>query len=1672
MTTFGKVVLDGGYQMLQRFSDREDLDRLSCFAASACDLTLRCVVVILALGASTAVVPAQMMSLPEKFEAAGSGAATYSIPIAVPPGTAGMVPALTLQYSSQGGNGMVGMGWSLGGLPAITRCPRNIVQDGVVGAVNYDANDKFCMDGQRLVAISGAYGANGTEYRTEIESFNRVISLGAAGTGPASFEVRTKSGQVMLFGTTADSRPSTSTGTGRSWLLNRIQDSKSNYLTVQYSNDEINGQVYPIRIDYTGNTAAGLAPYNSVQFVYETRSDLIRVYNAGSISLSGMRLTNIQTYTGSTLVSNYVLAYEQAPVSLRSRLTSVTLCAAGGTCLPATSFAWTNGGTGSFTEFSGPIGYDFGAPPQSTWTPISGDFNGDGKNDFLLVKNSTIETFLSNGDRSFNRIEQGTGIDLGAPPTAGNARLLVVGDFNADGKTDFLFFVAGSSVGVLQTFLSNGNGTFTRIESGIAGSFGNLSIFWLISGDFNFDGRSDFALASNTTLIRFLSTGNGTFTRSDVSLPTSYGLRTDGVFNFLSGDFNGDGRTDFTVVGNNGFHTYLGNESGAFTRVDQAACCWGTPPTASWTPFSGDFNGDGKTDFALVSGINFNTYLSKGDGTFAHAYQSIAPGTLGVPPTANWAPISGDINGDGRSDITVRGGNILSTFISDGNGTFTNIAQNTPSNLGSPPSSWLLLSLDYRGIGRSDIIGLSVSTIVGYEGGGGGAGDLLASITTGLGATTSITYTPLTQSSVYTKDTNATYPLQDVIGPAYVISRVDTSNGIGGTYSTTYRYVGAKGDVAGHGYLGFRQMITTDLQTNLIQTTTFRQDFPFIGMVASKTTFAAAQSLRGTSNGFEFRNAGGAATVSTPSITSAPYRLQMTSNTEGNTDLDGTVMPTVTTTTQYDAFNNPTQVVVSTPDGFSKTTTNTYTNDTANWLLGRLTASTVTSQAPQQPGLFCSLPWGATIGNGQSVTAYSAANPPVGQTCSALAQTRTCTNGVLSGGFTQQSCADNCALPWGGTISSGQSVTAYSASNVSVGQTCTAVAQTRTCSNGSLGGSYSNKTCVQQQRIYLTAGASWIVPLDWTNGNNTIEVIAGGGGGSAVAGGRGAGGGGAYSKSANVTLTVGSTVAFAVGTGGPAGNAGGDTYFCNSSSNCASISGTAVVVGAKGGSGATNTAGAAGGGSAGGVGMVRFSGGAGGSNTVPTGCQGGGAGGGAAGPNGAGANGGSGGTCSGAGGGGGGGGTAGASGNSGGGGGLGANSAGTVNGTGGSMSTQAGVASTPGSSANSSSGGGGGAGNNLTLANGIHSAGAAGGAGTEWDSSHGSGGGGGGGQGNGTGVGGAAGLYGAGGGAGSGTAASASGARGIVVITYMPTVPLQRIYLTSGSSWTVPFDWNNASNAIEAIGGGGGGGGGTAVKGGGGGGAYSKVQNISLVPGATVTFAAGNGGSVGSVGGDTYFCNSSSNCASISGTAVVVGAKAGSGAASVGSAPGGASASGVGSIRYSGGAGGQGFNNGCQGGGAGGGAAGPNGAGANGAGGGSCSGGGGGGGGGGTAGASGAGGLGANAAGAVTGSGGAMSTIAGVASTPGLSSSSSGGGGGAGNNLSSNGIHNAGAAGGSGTEWDSLHGSGGGGGGGQGSAQGVGGAAGVYGAGGGGGSGNSASRGGAQGLVVITYTPQ
>ena len=105
-------------------------------------------------------------AIPAQFRVDESGAATYSIPLSTVPGTAGVVPQLSLEYSSQGGYGPLGRGWSLGGTSVISRCRATreagdfivdgVVTDGEPAPINYTASDRYCLDGQRLLLSANA----------------------------------------------------------------------------------------------------------------------------------------------------------------------------------------------------------------------------------------------------------------------------------------------------------------------------------------------------------------------------------------------------------------------------------------------------------------------------------------------------------------------------------------------------------------------------------------------------------------------------------------------------------------------------------------------------------------------------------------------------------------------------------------------------------------------------------------------------------------------------------------------------------------------------------------------------------------------------------------------------------------------------------------------------------------------------------------------------------------------------------------------------------------------------------------------------------------------------------------------------------------------------------------------------------------------------------------------------------------------------------------------------------------------------------------------------------------------------------------------------------------------------------------------------------------------------
>jgi virulence plasmid B protein/glycosyltransferase TcdB-like subunit of Tc toxin len=845
------------------------------------------------------------------FQVSEGGAAQYSIPVRIPPGVGGMEPKISLSFNSMAGNGLAGVGWSIEGLSAITRCPQTAAQDGITGGargINYDSTDRYCLDGQRLVAITGAYGADGTEYRTERESFTKIISNGVAGNGPAWFKVWTKSGQVLEYGNTPDSRIEAQGRTSvRVYAANRISDSVGNYVKFFYTEDSGAGEYYPEHIEYGANATIGDAPRASVVFAYATRPDPLFANVAGSAIRTSVRLTSVRTYLGSAMLTDYRLAYEQGTATGRSRLIGVTECNGdGSSCLPQVTFAWQEPALIS-ENWTWGGGHGIG---DLGWQLV--DLFGDGK-PVYWTHSSTGWHYATrlNPDGTLQNWTWGGGHGVGDSGWA-------VGDLFGDGRQ---VYWTHQSWGHHYATRLNPDGTLQNWTWG--GGHGVGDSGWQLADLFG-DGRKVYWTHSSDGT-HYATRLNPDGTLQNWTWGGGHGIGDAG---WALADLFGEGRQLYWTHQSWGHH-YA-------TRLNPDGTL------QNWTWGGGHGIGDSGWSLGNLFGDGREVYWTHSTTGWHYATRLNPDGTL-----QNWTWGGGhgvgdsgwqlvDLFGDGRQVYWTHhsyGWHYATRLNPDG--TLQNWTWGGGHGIGD--SGWALG--DLFGDGRQvywthQSYGWHYATRFATL-----KPDLLTSINNGAGKLTNIAYSPLTSPGVYAKQSGATYPVKDVQEPFYVVSSASSPDGVGGTRSLNYFYSGAKADQSGGGFLGFQQVQTTDAATGIRTSASFRQDYPFQGlpMSSSKTT-PSGVVLNQVSNSW--------ADSVFPNATGRYHISNLMQTVETGKDLNGTVLPTVTTSTTYDSYGNAKSVSVSTGDGNSKVTANDYANDAAKWFLGRLLRSQVTSTAP------------------------------------------------------------------------------------------------------------------------------------------------------------------------------------------------------------------------------------------------------------------------------------------------------------------------------------------------------------------------------------------------------------------------------------------------------------------------------------------------------------------------------------------------------------------------------------------------------------------------------------------------------------------------------------------------------------------------------------------------------
>ncbi len=510
------------------------------------------------------------------------------------------------------------MGFQLNGLDAIERDLRY--------PVNWDDTDHFMYNGQKLI-----YDQGDGYYHTEIESYLRIYFQ------DGYWIVKSKDGIVRYYGATPNSFIDAvgHSGKARVWALNKVEDAFWNFFTIQYTEDTDNGDYYPSEIMYTQNQYCFLSRTKTIEFSYSARTDHYPEYNPSKVDMDRI-LESITVKADGNIVREYSFVYETGNETKRQRLTKIKEKGINGS------------GERELYDFSWQVSSDFGDFERgSVFIPYSaaglvkslmGDFDGNGCSDILVVNSEYyssdeitlhIDTYLSDGNGNSTKYRMSNRYS----DDDYNAEKFHTGDFNGDGRADLCYILYKQAQNnndfILYVKYSNGDGTFTLLDQDIdtqSSEFylSNCNRIQVHVCELNGDGLPDLYLTNtrNSQYISMISKGNTGFTLDHIQTLGA----TSEEFICLQGDFNGDGLGDFASIDS--------NDSGGRT-LTYTIKMYKSPGsyvlsafTKNYSNFnynefgnnrisSGDYNGDGLTDFFVTDGVTHGAIeFSKGNGQF------------------------------------------------------------------------------------------------------------------------------------------------------------------------------------------------------------------------------------------------------------------------------------------------------------------------------------------------------------------------------------------------------------------------------------------------------------------------------------------------------------------------------------------------------------------------------------------------------------------------------------------------------------------------------------------------------------------------------------------------------------------------------------------------------------------------------------------------------------------------------------------------------------------------------------------------------------------------------------------------------------------------------------------------------------------------------------------------
>jgi RHS repeat-associated protein len=718
------------------------------------------------------------------------------------------------------GDGLLGRGWNLAGISVITRVPQNKYFDGKNAPVSFSTDDRFSLDGQRLILTNSInYGNNGSTYSKESDDFS-VITYISGSNGADYFTVTTKDGTAITYGGTNKTvvLSDASRSVSLMWPISKIQDTRGNYIIYNYENTT-DGQIKLTNIQYNKNNGDNSIPSKIIYFSYGTFSNDDASYVSGFVCKNNLKLTSINLPNAISYSFDYYNT---------DKLNKVNKYVNGNPACNSTVINWLNKPIATFKNTE-EFGYVVSNPIDYNYRHTIGDVNGDGLVDIVNIvpvdDKLYVEFLQPDGSYSLSTKNLDPSCQsLGC--TTNEALNVQVLDCDKDGKAEILVNYRSYKVGDNNTPASDFHNKvvlykwsdgLNRIETNFDETTEYLQdVYQYYYCDIDNDGTIDRIITKTSGTTSDHAIYNITINDNVLLSSALYDMNQVYDIRFL--DFDGDGQMEMMTLDNFGYGKIYKFNGSDFITGNTTSIYFGMPTSI----FMGDFNGDGKTDFLRYSN-GWKTFYSTGVGfeeKYNVSFLNRNPITENDPYNeASYALIT-DMNGDGKDDIVYSFKNIINIYLSKGMSFTSSVVNVTPVD---PNDNIKLINLQpltevngQKSILYIDNYNLKIKRV--------SFNDFLdislyvSNITDGNSNISTITYNPYHDYS----SPEEIFPLRILRYPIHIATNVQLTNGSNIYSNITYSFNNGKLNLQGKGFLGFSTTTATDAVTGNIVITSYK----------------------------------------------------------------------------------------------------------------------------------------------------------------------------------------------------------------------------------------------------------------------------------------------------------------------------------------------------------------------------------------------------------------------------------------------------------------------------------------------------------------------------------------------------------------------------------------------------------------------------------------------------------------------------------------------------------------------------------------------------------------------------------------------------------------------------------------------------------------------------------